>query len=169
MLNQSWHLPKLFWWQFYWEKGFSKRSEIQGFKYCSSSLLRGLGRHVWGEVALWAGVVSLWVVMATGLMCIPIEKFSPRRRPLFHPSPPKDNFCPKKTTKNDFFTPQKKSFSQTLSADVLLSPHVLFSIHLQRKHCQRHNGPEGWVHITESRWSINFKISNKHKHLDYKI
>ena len=27
------------------------------------------------------------------------------------------------------------------------------------KHCQRQNGPEGWVHITESRLSINFKIS----------
>ena len=25
------------------------------------------------------------------------------------------------------------------------------------KHCQRHNGPEGWVHITESWLSINFK------------
>ena len=36
------------------------------------------------------------------------------------------------------------------------------------KHCQRHNGPEGWVHITESRSSINFKISTKHQHLDYK-
>ena len=47
------------------------------------------------------------------------------------------------------------------------------------KHCQRHNGPEGWVHITrsqytvhrhiehitisESRLSINFKISTKHR------
>ena len=38
------------------------------------------------------------------------------------------------------------------------------------KHCQRHNGPEGWVHITnldqtpisESWLSINFKISTKH-------
>ena len=48
-----------------------------------------------------------------------------------------------------------------------------------KKHCQRHNGPEGWVHITrsqftnldhitisESRLSINFKISTKHKNLD---
>ena len=42
------------------------------------------------------------------------------------------------------------------------------------KHCQRHNGPEGWVHITnldqtsisESRLSINFKISTKHQHLN---
>ena len=45
------------------------------------------------------------------------------------------------------------------------------------KHCQRHNGPEGWVHITssntnldqisssESRPSINFKISTKHQPL----
>ena len=39
---------------------------------------------------------------------------------------------------------------------------------LKFKHCQRHNGPEGWVHITESRSSINFKISTKHQHLDYK-
>ena len=43
---------------------------------------------------------------------------------------------------------------------------------LKSKHCQRHNGPEGWVHITsctqilikfhtsESRTGINFKISN---------
>ena len=49
----------------------------------------------------------------------------------------------------------------------------------ERKHCQRHNGPEGWVHITkshftnlehitisESRLSINFKISTKQQHLD---
>ena len=55
------------------------------------------------------------------------------------------------------------------------------------KHCQRHNGPEDWVHLTkvtswghitnsntnldqisssESRPSINFKISTKHQHLD---
>ena len=54
------------------------------------------------------------------------------------------------------------------------------------KHCQRHNGPEGWVllpkvtslgHITssytnldqtfsESRPSTNFKISTKHQHFD---
>ena len=45
------------------------------------------------------------------------------------------------------------------------------------KHCQRHNGPEGWVHITssntnldqisssESRPSINFKITTKHQPL----
>ena len=45
------------------------------------------------------------------------------------------------------------------------------------KHCQRHNGPEGWVHITSSNtnldeisssefWpSINFKISTKHQPL----
>ena len=56
----------------------------------------------------------------------------------------------------------------------------------QNKHCQRHNGPEGWVlltkvtslgHITssytnldqtfsESRPSTNFKISNKHQHFE---
>ena len=55
-----------------------------------------------------------------------------------------------------------------------------------QKHCQRHNGPEGWVlltkvtslgHITssytnldqtssESRPSTNFKISTKHQHFD---
>ena len=46
-----------------------------------------------------------------------------------------------------------------------------------KKHCQRHNGPEGWVHITssnknldqisssESRPRINFKISTKHQPL----
>ena len=46
------------------------------------------------------------------------------------------------------------------------------------KHCQRHNGPEGWVHITssytnldqisssESRTGINFKISTKREHLN---
>ena len=44
------------------------------------------------------------------------------------------------------------------------------------KHCQRHNGPEGWVHIkssytnldqissSESRTGVNFKISTKHEH-----
>ena len=58
---------------------------------------------------------------------------------------------------------------------------------LSIKHCQRHNGPEDWVHLTkvtswghitnsntnldqisssESRLSINFKISSKHQHLD---
>ena len=36
----------------------------------------------------------------------------------------------------------------------------------ERKHCQRHNGPEGWVHITEYRLSINFQISTKHQHLN---
>ena len=47
---------------------------------------------------------------------------------------------------------------------------------LMGKYCQRHNRPEGWVHITssntnldqisssESRPSINFKISIKHQH-----
>ena len=50
-------------------------------------------------------------------------------------------------------------------------------IELFIKHCQRHNGPEGWVHITssntnldqisssESRSSINFKITTKHQPL----
>ena len=48
---------------------------------------------------------------------------------------------------------------------------------MNTKHCQRHNGPEGWVHITssnkifdqvsssKSRPSINFKISTKHQPL----
>ena len=38
------------------------------------------------------------------------------------------------------------------------------------KHCQRHNGPEGWVHITRSQCTVhktwtcyNFKISTKHQ------
>ena len=55
-----------------------------------------------------------------------------------------------------------------------------------KKHCQRHNGPEGWVLLTkvtplghstksytnldqtssESRPSTNFKISTKHQHFD---
>ena len=47
------------------------------------------------------------------------------------------------------------------------------------KHCQRHNGPEGWVQFSKvqtnsntnlyqisSRPSINCKISTKHQHLD---
>ena len=46
------------------------------------------------------------------------------------------------------------------------------------KHCQRHNGPEGWVHITssytnldhnsssESRTGIKLKITTKHEYLD---
>ena len=47
-----------------------------------------------------------------------------------------------------------------------------------KKHCQRHNGPKGWVHITisytnldqisssKSRTGINFKISTKCEHLE---
>ena len=56
-----------------------------------------------------------------------------------------------------------------------------------KEHCQRHNGPEGWVHLakitslghitssysnldqissSESRSSINLKISTKYQHLD---
>ena len=38
------------------------------------------------------------------------------------------------------------------------------------KHCQRHNGPEGWVHITRSQFTVhkswtyyNFRISIKHQ------
>ena len=49
------------------------------------------------------------------------------------------------------------------------------------EHCQKHNGPEGWVLLTnvtssytnldqisssESRTGLNFKISTKHEHLD---
>ena len=53
-----------------------------------------------------------------------------------------------------------------------------FLIAWDLKHCQRHNGPEGWVHITQSctnldkisiseSWlSINFKFSTKHQYLD---
>ena len=55
---------------------------------------------------------------------------------------------------------------------------TLRCVALRNKHCQRHNGAEGWVHITssctnldqisssESQTGINFKISTKHKHLD---
>ena len=46
-----------------------------------------------------------------------------------------------------------------------------------KKHCQRHNGPEGWVHITRSQFTVhkswtyhNIRISIKHllqdQHLD---
>ena len=63
----------------------------------------------------------------------------------------------------------------------------LYILALFFKHCQRHNGPEDWVHLTketswghitnsntnlgqisssESQPSINFKISTKHQHLD---
>ena len=57
-------------------------------------------------------------------------------------------------------------------------PPQLFCLSIS-KHCQRHNGPEGWVHITRSQFtnlehiaiseswlSINFKISTKHQYLD---
>ena len=60
------------------------------------------------------------------------------------------------------------------SLNYCYSSHEFYS-----KHCQSQNGPEGWVHITrsqftnlehitisESRLSINFKISTKHQHLD---
>ena len=78
---------------------------------------------------------------------------------------------------------------QTLVADGGLkseSTGPLFISDNSKKHCQRHNGPEGWVlltkltslgHITssntnldqtssESRPCINFKISTKHHHFD---
>ena len=61
----------------------------------------------------------------------------------------------------------------------LFNRTIITDTKLMKKHCQRHNGPEGWVHITrsqftkldqitisESRLSINFKISIKHQHLD---
>ena len=80
-------------------------------------------------------------------------------------------------------------------AHVHVRPHCSFQVELptplslsymNKKHCQRHNGPEGWVlltkvtslgHITssytnldqtssESRPSTNFKISTKHQHLN---
>ena len=64
--------------------------------------------------------------------------------------------------------------------------HIFATPILYTKHCQRNNGPEGWVlltkvtslgHITssytnldqtssESRPSTNFKISTKHQHLN---
>ena len=64
--------------------------------------------------------------------------------------------------------------------------HTVYNQCRKKKHCQKHNGPEGWVlitkvtslgHITssytnldqtfsESRSSTNFKISTKHQHLD---
>ena len=68
-----------------------------------------------------------------------------------------------------------------------MGPNSQTCPHLNYKHCQRHNGPEDWVHLTkvtswghitnsntnldqisssESRPSINFKISSKHQHLD---
>ena len=62
----------------------------------------------------------------------------------------------------------------------LFVPHQ-FKLNLDLKHCQRHNGPEGWVllcHIasfhtnldqiapSESQPSINFKISTKLKHFE---
>ena len=49
---------------------------------------------------------------------------------------------------------------------------ILFKLRLSRarlKHCQRHNGPEGWVHITRSQFTVhkswtyyNFWILIKH-------
>ena len=53
-------------------------------------------------------------------------------------------------------------------------PKVSIFITVTTNNCQRHNGPEGWAHITssntnpdqisssESRPSINFKVSTKH-------
>ena len=65
--------------------------------------------------------------------------------------------------------------SLRLSHNVNIDPFFTFTDNL--KHCQRHNGPEGWVLITssntnldqisssESRPSIIFKISTKHQPL----
>ena len=80
------------------------------------------------------------------------------------------NFAPPKSSKHDGSQQAKKW--PYLGA-------ILFTHYLYCKHCQRHNGPEGWVHITrsqytvhrhieqitisESRLSINFKISTKHR------
>ena len=36
-----------------------------------------------------------------------------------------------------------------------------------QKHCQRHNGPEGWVHLAKVILQVQLEISTKHQHLHY--
>ena len=74
----------------------------------------------------------------------------------------------------DLFT-ISKSIHSHLREKKLVSQLVREGV--RKKHCQRHNGPEGWVHITQSctnldkisiseSWlSINFKFSTKHQYL----
>ena len=87
----------------------------------------------------------------------------------------------------DVETSQSQSSTAPQCHHFNLSTLVLSDLEQMFKHCQRQNGPEDWVHLTkvtswvhitnsntnldqisssESRPSINFKISTKHQHLD---
>ena len=37
----------------------------------------------------------------------------------------------------------------TINKDTAAPSNLLLLIDTERKHCQRHNGPEGWVHLTK--------------------
>ena len=66
-------------------------------------------------------------------------------------------------TASQLTAPMKNSIKNT---NFILIKNSNLEYCIYKKHCQRHNGPEGWVHITEYRLSINFKISTKHQHLN---
>ena len=84
----------------------------------------------------------------------------------FHP----DLFFSRIHTLNSCFFLQKSTLIKSLWSSLAFRALCI-------KHCQRHNGPEGWVHITSSNtnldqisssesWpSIDFKISTKHQPL----
>ena len=69
----------------------------------------------------------------------------------------------RKTSVNEFY-----QFCHSYDLLRFGSRGVYYTLY-SRKHCQRHNGPEGWVHITTSQFtalkswtSYNFIISIKH-------
>ena len=75
-------------------------------------------------------------------------------------------------------THQKLLYSTNYKKTSILSLSQFYSTsNNSYKHCQRHNGPEGWVHITRWRFTVhkswtyhNIRISIKHllqdQHLD---
>ena len=73
------------------------------------------------------------------------------------------NFATSMAVKSDWKIPREEIDNEALQLRNLTKHWFIFlqrHSDFQKKHCQRHNGPEGWVHITSSQILIKLQFQN---------
>ena len=152
----------ILWIEIIWEKTFEWVHSILVDEHTFEALDQGLWSFLSVDFAPAYQRISTWVIGGITRNCVHIKKIltlfgTPGQSAWFWSKAPKQIWILHADLTNLFF---------------------VYNCELwYMKHCQRHNGPEGWVHIkssntnldqissSESRPSINFKITTKHQPL----
>ena len=117
-----------------------------------------MSTHTWTDRTMYKLSGSWWLILLTKLVRLKKAVSLPSRI-LTTPSGPLPALRAKPRQSHLYHHDNALDCSQPRGA-------TLYSFRM--KHCQRHNGPESWVHITRSQFTVqswiyyNFRISTEH-------